>query len=64
MTAAEVAARCLVSVSTVQRWADDGRLPSLRSDRNLFDGDDVDKIAAELAAELTAKAELLARSAT
>lgn len=62
-TVAEVAARLGVSVSTVQRWADDGRLTPIRERPALFDGAEVDKLAAELAEELKARLGRLEASA-
>jgi len=59
MTTAEVAERLGVSVKTVQRWTEDGRLPELRRSPLLFARSQVDKLAAELATELTARLALL-----
>jgi transposase len=55
MTTAEVAERLDVSLRTVTRWAEDGRLTPLRKSPLMFGGADVEKLAAELSAELAAR---------
>jgi excisionase family DNA binding protein len=61
MTTAQAAARLQRSLKTVTRWAESGRLPALdkfpgKRGGYLFAADDVENLAAELAAELEAEA--------
>jgi excisionase family DNA binding protein len=62
MTTAEVADRLGVSVRTVVRWSEEGRLPEVRKSPYLFTRDSVDKLAAELIEELSARMGKLAAS--
>ena len=64
MTAAEAAERLGVTRMTIQRWAREGRLKTIR-DRPplLFDADEVEAHAAKMAEYLKAKAALLAGEA-
>ena len=64
MTAREVARRLRVSQRSAQRYADDGRLTPVRRSPLLFDAAEVDRLAAELAEELKAKAADLAEEAS
>ena len=52
MTTTEVANRLQVSVSTAQRFADNGRLTPIHRRPLLWDAEEVDRLAAELADEL------------
>lgn len=63
MTSAEVAERLDVTVRTIARWAEDGRLTPIRERPALYDSADVDKLAAELAGELRTKLDRLEASA-
>jgi transcriptional regulator with XRE-family HTH domain len=58
-TRAEAADRLGVSVVTVTRWAEDGRLPFVRRDPWMFATPDLDALAGELAEEYEAKARAL-----
>jgi hypothetical protein len=64
LSTADVARRLKCDVSTVNRMAKDGRLVPLlkfpgERGPNVFDADDVDRLAAELLQETEAKAEAL-----
>ena len=60
LTRAEAAERLGVTVVTVTRWVADGRLTAIRDDPWLFAASEIERLAAELAAEYTAKAAHLA----
>lgn len=68
MTTKQAARRLQRSIKTVSRWAEEGRLPVLdkfpgKSGGYLFAAEDVEKLAAELAAGLEAEAERLRSAA-
>jgi excisionase family DNA binding protein len=47
LTAPEVAAYCAVSLRTVRRWIDDGKLPALQLGRAIrIDGGDLERLLA------------------
>lgn len=56
LTRAEAAERLDVTTVTITRWVIDGRLTAIRDDPWLFAAAEVERLAAELAAEHTAKA--------
>lgn len=59
MTRAEVAERLGISIVTVRRWGDEGRLTAIRRTPGLYDRREVEELAAEMAEEAQARAELL-----